>query len=86
MSKNIQSQNLNIPLLTELVTAGNPKLKLSEEDKKSLSPQSANLNMRIDEIEVAIGQDTNGPIGRAYAIRAEESFIPPSPETKQESH
>lgn len=68
------SQNLNIPILTNLVTAGNPKLKISEEEKSSLAPQSANLNMRIDEIETAIGQDNTGPIGRAYAIRAEKQF------------
>lgn len=66
------TQKQNIPILTDLVTAGNPKLKISEEDKHSLSSQSANLNMRIDEIETAIGQDNTGPIGRAFAIRAEK--------------
>jgi len=66
------SKNQYIPILTDLVVAGNPKLKVSEEEKQALTSQSANLNMRIDEIETAIGQDNSGPIGRAYAIRAEK--------------
>ncbi len=70
-------KNTNIPILTDLVTAGNPKLKLSEEQKKALKPQSANLNLRIDEIETAIGQDTDGPVGRAFAIRAENKMNRP---------
>jgi len=66
------SKNQYIPILTDLVVAGNPKLKVSEEEKQALTSQSANLNMRIDQIETAIGQDNSGPIGRAFAIRAEE--------------
>lgn len=68
------SQNQNIPVLTDLIVAGNPKLKKTEEDKHSLSLKTANLNMRIDEIEAAIGQDSEGPVGRAFAIRAEEKL------------
>lgn len=68
------SQNQNVPILTDLVKAGNPKLKMPEQDKESISLRTANLNMRIDEIETAIGQDTAGPVGRAFAIRAEEKF------------
>jgi len=74
MSQNQNLQNQHIPILSDLITAGNPELKLSEEKKRSLAPQSANLTMRIDEIESAIGQDTSGPVGRAFAIRAEEEF------------
>lgn len=73
------SHNQNIPILTDLISAGNPKLKVSEKDKQSLSLQSANLNMRIDDIETAIGQDTSGPIGRAFAIRAEKELENISP-------
>ncbi len=68
----------NIPILTDLVIAGNPKLKVPDKDKQSKSPQAANLNMRIDEIEVAIGQDKSGPIGRAFAIRAEKKSENPN--------
>lgn len=74
MSQKQSAQNQHIPVLSDLVTLGNPKLKLSEEKKKSFAPQSANLTMRIDEIETAIGQDNSGPVGRAFAIRAEEEF------------
>jgi len=84
------SKNQNIPILTDLIAAGNPKLKASERDKQALSPQLANLNMRIDEIETAIGQEKSNPIGRAFAIRAEkksESMDKPinSPKTLSES-
>lgn len=65
------TQKQNIPILTDLVVAGNPKLKVSESNKQKLMSQSANLNLRIDQIETAIGQDTSGPISRAFAIRAE---------------
>ncbi len=68
------SKNTNIPTITELVAPGNPKLKVRQRKRN----QNANansideLNLRIDEIEDAIGQDNSGPIGRAFAIRAEK--------------
>ena len=34
-----------------------------------------NQKERIDEIESAIGQDNTGPVGRAFAIRAETNKI-----------
>ncbi len=63
----------NIPILTDLVVAGNPKLKLSDKDKRSYLHQSENLHLRINQIETAIGQDEPTPVGRAFAIRAEET-------------
>ncbi len=64
-------QNLNIPTITDLVIAGNPKLKV-DQFSKSTPSQFDELNLRIDELESAIGQDASGPVGRAYAIRAEK--------------
>lgn len=74
MSQNQKLNTRHIPILSDLIAPGNPDLKLSEKQKKAFKSQSANLNMRIDDIEVAIGQDASDPIGRAYAIRAEEEF------------
>ena len=63
----------NIPTVTDLVAAGDPKLKTKAQEMHS-KPQHINeLNMRIDELESAIGQNNSGPIGRAFAIRAETS-------------
>ena len=66
----------NIPMVTKLVVAGNPKLKAIATSAKANSKHSSalhidELNQRIDELETAIGQDKSGPIGRAFAIRAE---------------
>jgi hypothetical protein len=43
-------------------------------DNSSLNTASQfdELNARIDDLESAIGQDAEGPIGRAFAIRAEK--------------
>ncbi len=67
------SKNLNVPIITKLVVAGDPELKRKAKKIYSIPSHIEELNMRIDEIESAIGQDTKGPIGRAFAIRAEES-------------
>jgi len=67
------SKHLNIPLLTRLVAPGNPRLKAAAQQNNQIPSHIEELNMRIDEIETAIGQTNNGPIGRAYAIRAEEN-------------
>ncbi len=67
------SKDLNIPLVTNLVAPGNPKLKAEAQKEYSVPSHIEELNMRIDEIETAIGQTNSGPIGRAFAIRAEES-------------
>ena len=65
------TKNINIPLLTDLVAADNPTLKVSPSE--SSFTQSNDLNSLIDDLENAIGQDSASPIGRAYAIRAETS-------------
>jgi len=62
-----------IPTLTNLVAAGNPSKKAKPRDQKSKSSHLDDLNQRIDEIENAIGQDNSGPVGRAFAIRAENN-------------
>lgn len=66
-------KHLNIPVITDLVFAGDPALKAKANKAFSVPSHIAELNMRIDEIESAIGQDNTGPIGRAFAIRAEKS-------------
>lgn len=71
---NIQN-NHSIPTLTNLVAAGNPSKKAKPRKRGSKSSHLDELNQRIDEIEDAIGQDNSGPVGRAFAIRAETNKI-----------
>ncbi len=71
---NIQN-NHSIPTLTNLVAAGNPSKKAKPKKKDAKSSHLDELNQRIDEIEDAIGQDNSGPVGRAFAIRAETNKI-----------
>ena len=61
----------NVPTLTNLVAAGNPRKKATARNNGFSSSHLDELNQRIDEIEDAIGQDNVGPVGRAHAIRAE---------------
>ena len=65
------SKNINIPMVTDLVAAGDPKQKAKAQKADSMYTPIDELNLRIDELESAIGQDNKDPIGRAYAIRAE---------------
>lgn len=65
----------NIPTVTNLVAAGNPSKKAEAKKKTADSSHLDELNQRIDEIENAIGQDNAGPVGRAFAIRAETNNI-----------
>lgn len=67
------ANNLNIPVITDLIFAGDPALKAQTNKTYSVPSHLEELNMRIDEIESAIGQDVAGPVGRAFAIRAEKS-------------
>jgi hypothetical protein len=67
------SKNINIPTVTDLVAAGDPKLKAKAQNADSTYTHIDELNLRIDELENAIGQDNKGPIGRAFAIRAESN-------------
>ncbi len=63
----------NVPTITNLVAAGNPSKKAKV--KRAGSSHLDELNQRIDEIENAIGQDKTGPVGRAFAIRAETNKV-----------
>ncbi len=67
------SNALNIPIASDLVALGNPRLKKSAQEYSAPS-HIEELNTRIDELESAIGQDNSGPIGRAFAIRAEAAI------------
>lgn len=72
----------NIPVVSDLVTPGNPALRQQNEAGGNAKPNryADALNSRIDELESAIGQDTMGSQSRAFAIRAEasRSRIPPA--------
>ena len=76
-------KNINIPMVTDLVAAGDPRLKAKAQDANAVPSHIDELNLRIDELENAIGQDNKGPIGRAYAIRAESSNSDNSPTTQK---
>ena len=65
----------NVPTITNLVANGNPTKKAQAKKKSSGSSHLDELNQRIDEIENAIGQDNSGPVGRAFAIRAETNKV-----------
>ena len=63
----------NVPTVTNLVAAGDPRKKVIA--SKNSTSHLDELNQRIDEIENAIGQDNSGPVGRAFAIRAETNKV-----------
>ena len=65
----------NVPTITNLVAAGNPRKKAQATKQNASSSHLDELNQRIDEIENAIGQDNTGPVGRAFAIRAETNKV-----------
>lgn len=62
-----------IPVANRLISPGNPALKVERKDRIQAPSHIEELNARIDALENAIGQSDQGPIGRAYAIRAERS-------------
>jgi len=64
----------NIPTITNLVVAGDPRLKSLAQNNYSIPSHIDELNMRIDDIESAIGQDDSNSMSRAYAIRAENNY------------
>jgi len=64
--------NNNIPIASDLIAKGNPQLKAQAEKSQNRTSHIEELNNRIDELESAIGQTDSGPIGRAFAIRAED--------------
>ena len=63
----------NIPVAHKLIWPGNPAMKARAAKKFTVPSHLEELNSRIDDIENAIGQKTNSPVGRAFAIRAEKS-------------
>ncbi len=66
--------NTLIPVVSDLIIPGDPLLK--KEAYEKLSDESAyadNLNLRINELEDAIGQNDATSLSRAYAIREEAS-------------
>jgi hypothetical protein len=63
----------NIPLVTNLVAAGDPAMKAKAHLNEQAPTHLDDLNQRIDDIETAIGQDNSGPVGRAHAIRVEDN-------------
>jgi len=65
--------NDHVPVAQKLLFAGDPKMKALAQQRYSVPSHLAELNSRIDDIENAIGQTNDGPIGRAFAIRAEKS-------------
>lgn len=63
-----------IPVVSDLVVPGDPRLKKETYEKMSAeSAYADNLNQRINELESAIGQDGMTSLSRAYAIREEAS-------------
>ena len=70
-----RQNHANVPTITDLVAAGDPAKKAQAKNEAYGSTHLNELNNRIDEIENAIGQDNTGPVGRAFAIRAETSRV-----------
>lgn len=75
MSTTINNTTL-IPVISDLVIAGDPQMKKTKHEKTSAeSEYSSNLSLRINELEMAIGQNNSTTMGRAYAIREEASRV-----------
>ncbi|HIO92043.1 MAG TPA: hypothetical protein EYG68_04265 [Leucothrix mucor] len=69
-------ENTLIPVVSDLVIPGNPRLKKQANEKLSVeSNYTDNFNQRIDELESAIGQDDSTSLSRAYAIREEANRV-----------
>ncbi len=63
-----------IPVVSDLVIPGDPRLKKEACEKTSAESMYADhFNQRINELESAIGQDEITSLARAYAIREEAS-------------
>ena len=80
MSNTPLKTSANIPVVSDLITPGNPALRQQNKQSGCNNTRYADaLNSRIDELESAIGQDTMGSQSRAFAIRAEASRnrVPP---------
>lgn len=77
MSRQQFDKTIRIPVITDLVVAGDPKLKLKlntsnvegvEGDKQAFDLR---LKEKINELKDTIGQEEGNNIARAHAIRAE---------------
>lgn len=68
-------KRLNVPMITNLVAAGDPDKKAHATKSSSNSLHLDGLNRHINEIENAIGQEHSDPVGRATAIRTEASKV-----------
>lgn len=68
------TEKLNIPIVTDLIYPGDPVMKAKAEAENEIPSHLDGLKQTIDDIESAIGQDNKGPVGRAHAIRAEDSI------------
>lgn len=65
-----------IPVVSDLIIPGDPRLKKEANEKLSMeSAYADNLNLRINELEAAIGQNDTTTLSRAYAIREEASRV-----------
>ena len=71
--KHMNNTDDHVPVAHKLVHAGDPAMKARAQQRYSVPSHLQELNSRIDDIENAIGQANKGPIGRAFAIRAEKS-------------
>lgn len=69
----MSDQHTNIPLVTNLIAAGDPAMKAKAQLNEQVPTHLDDLNQRIGDIETAIGQDNTGPLGRAHAIRIEDN-------------
>lgn len=74
MHYTLDRKNIVIPVVTDVVIPGDPVLK--EQALKAAQKDSAvvNLQKRIDDVEIAIGQKDDVSHSRAHAIRAEEAY------------
>lgn len=78
MSNTNFEKTIRIPIITNLVLAGDPDLKIKvrqgiegvEGDKQAFDLR---LKEKINELKDTIGQEEGNNIGRAHAIRAEAS-------------
>ena len=70
MLRNKIKNKTRIPLVTDVIIPGDPKLKLIHKENEPMSAEQ-NLKRRIDDVERAIGQDETTRLGRAHAIRSE---------------
>ncbi|HHC74067.1 MAG TPA: hypothetical protein ENK78_03210 [Thiothrix sp.] len=83
MSKEAFDKTIRIPVVTDLVISGDPKLKCKVTDKTKdnergvLGDQEAfelKLKQKIEELKDTIGQDEQrGNMAREYAIRTEQN-------------